>query len=248
MSESNSLSVNTQKNFKCFKTVLFLFLDVTCCSPLHLFLHLRFNWFSVLAIHFHLRLNLKDVFLTETWIIWTERCWMVCLTDGQFHELLFYILFLVPDSERHLQVWYICQQPALAWEHTSEPEVRGQCYIWGFWQQIQVLKQDLVSYMLYLTSFFTLNCSHTFSCCIMNLLRCHCFISVWTIRSPWCVRHVWTMMARHHSLRPCWLWVESWSTPGLRTAPTWPCLLLKSPSRSGPRLCVLTNTCDVFVS
>lgn len=57
---------------------------------------------------------------------------MVCLPDGQFHELCLSILFLDTDSEGHLQVWYIRQQPALEREHNSEPEVRGRNYIWGF--------------------------------------------------------------------------------------------------------------------
>lgn len=41
-------------------------------------------------------------------------------------------LFSDPDSERHLQVWYIRQQPALDREHARDPEIRGQSNIWGF--------------------------------------------------------------------------------------------------------------------
>lgn len=76
---------------------------------------------------------------------------------------------------------------------------------------------------------------------------CRYFVSVWSIRSQWCVRHVWTTMARHRSLRLCWPSVESWSTPGLKTAPIWSCPLLKSPSRSGPDTVSSFSTCDVFV-
>lgn len=65
---------------------------------------------------------------------WTDGCWVVCLAD----EFFLWIVLLDPDSERHLQVRYIRQHPAFDREHTYEPDVRGQGYIWGFWQQIQV--------------------------------------------------------------------------------------------------------------
>lgn len=61
----------------------------------------------------------------------------------------------------------------------------------------------------------------------LNLQRC--VVAGWTTWSPWCVPHVWTMTARRPCLRPWLCWVESWSTPGLRTAPTWSWPLLKSP-------------------
>lgn len=75
----------------------------------------------------------------------------------------------------------------------------------------------------------------------MSLLNRYFFLSVWTIRSQWCVLHVWTMRARRRSLRPCLLWVGSWSTPGLTSAPTWPCPLWKSPSRSQTDSCTVTR-------
>lgn len=61
---------------------------------------------------------------------------MICLNDGPFLNLL--LLFPDPDFKGHLQVRLICERPARDREHDSDPDVRRQCNIWGFSQQVQV--------------------------------------------------------------------------------------------------------------